>query len=343
MAAITAHIDAARPPHGNEWDLHPVVQGRLHISRSATDQPVIFLEGDVASFGNYGKFPGARYMQGKDIDGGREFESLLLPAPRDALGGAKALAHIVYEMASVLQDGGGASNEELLNSVGWVLGLLGTEPDILPPEAQLGLAGECFLLRELLEVARDEGIGATVAVDRWVDGVRDFAAHGVSVEVKTTALNSRVHRIGSINQLEPTAAGENVFLYSIGIKIEALHDRRLPTYVDDVVRLLITSGGHADVAAQAAFSDRLQARGYYPAQRQLYEVGPGLMLNVAIPPHLYRASDLDYLRLESFKDATLPSMVRGIGYELELPDGGTALDEKDVFLELLRAQPIDTA
>ena len=66
------------------------------------------------------------------------------------------------------------------------------------------------------------------------------------------------------------------------------------------------------------------------------------MLNVAIPPRLYRAADLDYLRLESFKDETLPSMVRSIGYDLELPDGGAqALDERAVLLELLRAPPID--
>lgn len=343
MVAITAKIEAARPPHGNEWDLHTVIQERLHISRSATGHPVIFLEGDVASFGNYGRLPGARHVRVKDVDSGREFESLLLPAPRDALGGAKALAHIAYEMASLLQGGGELTNEELLNGVRWVLGLLGTESDILSPEAQLGLAGECFLLRELLELAHDEGMGATIAIDRWVDAVRDFAAHGLSIEVKTTALNSRMHHIGSINQLEPTAAGETVYLYSIGIKVEALHDRRLPTYVDDVESSLVTANGDPDLPARAAFFDKLQARGYQPAHRQVYEVGPGLMLNVAIPPHLYRLADLDYLRLESFKDERLPSMVRSIGYDLELPDGDVPIvDERAVLLELLRAQPIDT-
>jgi len=344
IAAISAEIDAARPPHGNEWDLHPVMPERLHISRSATDHPVIFLEGDAASFGNYGKLPGARHVRVKDVDNGREFESLLLPAPRDALGGAKALAHIVYEMASVLAAGGDLTNEELLNSVRWVLGLLGTDPDILPPEAQLGLAGECFLLRELLQVAHAEGIGATVAVDRWVDGIRDFAAHGLSIEVKTTALNSRLHHIGSINQLEPSSDGETVWLFSIGIKIQALHDRKLPDYVDDVARWLVTPQGDADLPAQAAFFERLEARGYQPAHRQVYEVGAGLMLNVAIPAHLYRASDLDYLRLASFKDETLPSMVRSIGYDLELPDGATpTVDDRVVLLELLKAQPIGAA
>lgn len=171
IATIAAEIDAARPPHGNEWDLHSIVDRRLHVSRSDRDSPVIFLEGAEDSFGNYGKFPGARHVQVKDIDTGREFQSLQFPAPPDALGGAKALAHIVYEMASLLQGSGELNNEELLSSVRWVLGLLGTTSDILSPEAQLGLAGECFLLRELLELAHDERIGATIVVDRWVGGV----------------------------------------------------------------------------------------------------------------------------------------------------------------------------
>ena len=68
--------------------------------------------------------------------------TLVLPSPRDALGSQTALAHIVYEMARTLDANIGLTNEELLNRVTWVLGLLGTNPVILHPEAQLGLAGD---------------------------------------------------------------------------------------------------------------------------------------------------------------------------------------------------------
>lgn len=144
--------------------------------------------------------------------------------------------------------------------------------------------------------------------------------------------------------MEPTANGETVYLYSIGIKIEELHDRKLPTYVDDVEIALLTADGAPDLPARAAFFEKLQARGYQAAHRQVYQVGPGLMLNIAIPPHLYRVADLDYLRMQSFKDEKLPSMVRTVGYDLELPDGDApTTDQRAILLELLKARPIDTA
>ena len=122
MLAITAQIEAAGPPHGDEWDLRTVVEQRLHISRTASNQPVIFLEGDALSFGNYGRFPGARHIQqATDMDTGRAFPTLLLPAPIDTIGGAKAMAHVVYEIASALSEQPDVSNEELLLKPRWVL------------------------------------------------------------------------------------------------------------------------------------------------------------------------------------------------------------------------------
>src|SRR5258708_29501428 len=205
VASIADQIDAANPPHGNQWDLRPVVGQRLHISRTGADQPVVFIEGADASFGNYSRFPGARHVRAKDMDSGREFESLQLAAPPESLGGSTALAHIVYEMASFLRNNANATNEELLLAVRWVLGLLGTENDVLTIEAQLGIAGEGRLLRELLDLGFKEGIGAATVLERWVDAERDFAARGISIEVKTTAQNTRVHHIDSISQLEPSA------------------------------------------------------------------------------------------------------------------------------------------
>lgn len=302
---------------------------------------MIFLEGASETFGNYGTFPGARHLQAKDLDSGRYFEGLLLPAPRESLGGARALAHIIYEMANVLHAGNTTTNEEVLNSARWVLALLGPKSETLSTEAQLGLAGECLLLRELLELSRTEGVSPSAVLDRWVDATRDFAAHGTSIEVKTTAGNSRTHHIGSILQLEPSAEGETVYLYSLGIKTELLHDRKLTAYIDDVAQWLVTASGEADSQALGTFNDKLAARGYDPSHRALYGVGPGLMLNVALPARLYRVADLDYLRVESFKDNSLPSMVRTIGYELELPDNeASTIDERAVLLDLLKADPL---
>jgi hypothetical protein len=341
IASIAGLIKAAGPPHGDEWDLRTVIDKRLHVSRNAADQPVMFIEGDNASFGNYSRFPGARHVPAKDMDTGRAFESLQMGAPAESLGGANALAHIVYEMAIFLRADSNATNEELFLAVRWVLGLLGTQRDVLTLDAQLGLAGECQLLRELLNIGLEEGFGSATVIERWVDGKRDFAAHGISIEVKTTAQSTRMHHILSISQLEPSAPGEIVYLYSLGMRAELLHDRKLTTYIDDVVVSLITSRGDPDLSARARFFEKLVARGYHEAHRPLYDVGPGLMISAALPARLFRAADLDYLRIESFKNETLPSMVRNVGYDLELPDGlAVGVDEQAVFRELISSNPL---
>src|SRR5260370_23297428 len=257
------------------------------------------------------------------------------------VGGGKARGDMGYEMGIFLRSNCDGSNEEFFLAVGWVLGLLGTQKEVLTLDAQLGLAGECRLLRELLDLGRQEGVGAATVLERWADGKRDFAAQGISIEVKTTAQNTRMHHIVSISQLDPTAAGEVVYLYSLGIKGELLHDRKLTTYIDDVERLLLTSHGEADSQARARFVEKLEARGYHDAHRALYDVGPGLMVNGALPARLYRASDLDYLRIGSFKNDILPSMVRNVGDDLELPDGlGQGIDEQAVLLGLISSPSV---
>ena len=159
--------------------------------------------------------------------------------------------------------------------------------------------------------------------------------------MKTTTLSARVHHIGSISQLEPSAEGEVLYLYSIGIRVERLHDRKLTAYVDDVARLLVTQQRKSDPQAQARFFEKLAARGYHEAHRALYDVGPGLMINGALPARLYRVSDLDCLRTSSFKNEEQPSMVRNIGYELELPDGlDQPLDKDAIITELIQSPPI---
>jgi hypothetical protein len=132
-----------------------------------------------------------------------------------------------------------------------------------------------------------------------------------------------------------------LYLYSIGIRVERLHDRKLTAYVGDVARLLVTQRRKSDPQAEARFFEKLATRGYDEAHRALYDVGPGLMLNGALPARLYRASGLDCLRTSSFKNDEQPSMVRNIGYNLELPDGlDQPLDENAIFTELIQSPPI---
>ena len=64
------------------------------------------------------------------------------------------------------------------------------------------------------------------------------------------------------------------------------------------------------------------------------------MINGALPAQLYPVSTLEYLRMGSFKNETLPSMVRNVGYDLELPDGGLQPDEVSVFRALITSDPV---
>ena len=65
------------------------------------------------------------------------------------------------------------------------------------------------------------------------------------------------------------------------------------------------------------------------------------MRNAALPARLYRVTDLDYLRTSSFKSEAQPSMVRNIGYDLELPGFlDQPLNGDAIFTELIQSPPI---
>ena len=324
-------------PIGNRWHLHTLAPKRLHLSASHDGAPTLFIEGDAASFGKLPTLRGLEHREDAiDVQTGNVFKALRVTAPQEPHGN-EALAIIAYEIGRIIESEPDTDNGTLLAGVNWILKVLGIETSVLSGERQRGLVAELLLLRRLLQLGREHGVGSQVVLDRWwgpVGDKRDFAAVGISIEVKSTALNTRTHHIASIDQLDPMSPGEQVYVYSVGIKSEPTVDRKLPTYVADCVSVMADTPGRAVVGtAVHSFYQKLESAGYLPRFGDLYRSEPGIMPNPLLLPKLFHTSDLDRVRMSSFKGDRLPSMVTAISYEINI--SAPPLGERDVDAALL--------
>ncbi len=324
-------------PIGNRWHLHALAPKRLHLSVSHEGAPTVFIEGDAASFGRLPTLRGIEHREDAiDVQTGNVFKALRITAPQETYGN-EALAIIAYELAGTIEVDPDTDNGALLAGVNWVLKVLGFETSVLSREHQRGLVAELLLLRRLLQLGRDHSVSPQAVLDRWwgpVGGKRDFTSVGISIEVKSTSFNTRTHHIASIDQLDPMSSGEQVYLYSVGIKSEPTVDRKLPTYVADCVSAIAdTPGRAAESAAVHSFYQKLESVGYLHRFRDLYRSEPGVMPNPQLPPKLFRTSDLDRIKLSSFKGNRLPSMVTAVSYEINI--SASPLGERDADTVLL--------
>jgi len=332
------------PQTGNRWFLHTLVPDRFHLSVSQEGKPTIFVEGTLDSFGRVPLFNGIEHREDAvNVQTENRFRALRLISP-DGFHGREALSVIAYEIARTLELEPGCDNTTLLANVSWILMVLGRETSIMSHQNQRGLVAELLLLRRLLRIGREHGFGSNIALDRWfgpVGGKRDFAASEISIEVKSTALNARIHKVASIDQLEPTSTAERAYLYSVGIKSEPTNDRKLPTYVADTVSEITNANGSTDHIAVQRFYEKLKSEGYERQFQDLYATEPGISPNPLLPAKLFRVDDLDRLRLSSFKSDQLPSMVTSVSYEINISATPLMETEADaVLLSLLASAAI---
>lgn len=338
---IAAAFDGLLPATVNHWNVATLVPGRLHISRDSEGKNAVFLEGNLDSFGKLPPVGGLEHSpQVTALPSSRTFSALRLES-RDGIYGNRVLSHIAYELSRRLDASEEVSNEELFREVEWVLLLLGAGDAMLSPERQSGLVGECSLLRRLLIVARSLDIAPSTALARWWGhdvARRDFAAQGIAVEVKTTGQNSRQHYVGSIEQLDPQNSGERVYLYSLGIKSDRSSSRKLPHFVADVEAQLITSDGARDESALELFHAQIKAYGYDGARESAYLGGPGY-LKPHLPGAFFREKDLERVRYESFVGGSMPGMVRGVSYVLDVTCDPVGEDEAEEIIRSLVVSP----
>jgi hypothetical protein len=321
------------------WSISALVNDRVYLSRDEAQRFAVFVLGEERSFGNYPRIAGIRHSsEVRGIPGDKPFAALQLRSGNVAQGN-RIMAHIAYEFGQRMSSEPTVQNATLIAEVSWILELLADQDSIMSFDEQRGLVGELVLLRRLLSLATELEITASEVLGRWWGAdraKRDFSALGVAVEVKTTSKNAREHYIGSLSQLDPQE-GEEVFLCSLGARIDPTAPRKLPAFVHDVQSLLRNRDGTPDHQASEKFTRALRAYGYDPAKQSLYEAGPGFM-SFHLPPKLFREVDLDRVRLTSFKGDTLPTMVNEVMYLLQPHvEPLSPSEEREVLIRLLRS------
>jgi hypothetical protein len=343
LVALFAKIP---PADGDRWVVETLVPGRLRLSRGTRGEFAVFLQGTLESFGAIPAWAGLAHSASVRLLPGGEILAALRIVSQDHIHGNRVTTHIAYELARRLDATPGTTNAELLSSVSWILPLLGDQSSVLSVERQYGLLGECVLLNRLLGIAARLGLPGRTALTRWKGAghsKRDFAALGVAIEVKTTAHATRLHHFGSIQQLDPQSADEQVFLFSLGLRLDPSAPKKLPDFLADIEAGLVTKAGSPDDEAVSEFRACLKRYGYDSTLESFYRSQPGVA-----PPHLlptlYRETELDRVRSTSFKGDMLPTMVVNVGYDLEVFGTGLSSEaEEEVLERLLRAAALTPA
>jgi len=133
----------------------------------------------------------------------------------------------------------------------------------LGTEAEIGLVGELFFLRNFIKM----GATSLTIVESWVgplDGVHDFEIGTGAVEVKATISSAGfIARIGSLEQLDDSLR-QPLFLAGVQLT-QADTGMNLPEFVESARQVL-----NDDAEAERIFSDRLIAAGYHDAHADRY-------------------------------------------------------------------------
>lgn len=326
---------------GGRWSVTPLVKDRIFLSRDETGRYAIFIAGELESFGSLPKITAIQHSNHViPVPGEIPFPALRLTSASLAHGD-RIMAHVAYELEQRLAHSPDLGNAHLVNEIAWIFELLSEQESIMSPEEQKGLAGELILLHRLLSLSQELNIPAAEALRRWHGwerAKRDFAARGVAIEVKTTSRTVREHYVGSLDQLDPQGE-EEVFVYSIGVRMDPTAPRKLSAFVKDVLNHLILANGMPDLDSRALFIKALADYGYDIDKENLYNAAPGFMY-FHLQPKLFREKDLDRLRLVSFKSDHVPSMVTNVMYLLEIKSSELSTsEEREIFVRLLSSPP----
>ncbi|UFH45379.1 PD-(D/E)XK motif protein [Flavobacterium galactosidilyticum] len=135
----------------------------------------------------------------------------------------------------------------------------------LSDEAQRGLYGEVFFLREFLKNSLD----INYCLKSWLGperSIQDFQYSNWAVEVKTTHGNNhqKIH-ITSERQLDDSII-EKIFLYHLSLDVRIGNGESLNSLIDNVLESLSNN-----TMAGNLFRFKLLESGYYEVHRQLYE------------------------------------------------------------------------
>lgn len=327
VESIAQEIAALEPSAGLSRRAFTIVDSRLHCARGPNDALELFIEGTKESFGHS--------AIGRSLDWGiyhdqttdRTFSALVVrAAPWGAV--LRVMAHLAYEAGRLASEKPAIANDELLQQLTLFIELV-VQPAVLSVKSQMGLVGELMFLTELVNFSARQTpvIDARLAVlawKGWQSAARDYYNGSIAVEVKATANASRIHRIGSLNQLVPRPEEGllSIYVYSVGLRPDSSSHYRLITAFDRLCSSLTMAGREILLTALSKYRES----GFDESMRSRYELEPGFV--VSLQPQLFRVDNVpEILRRESFANGRLPARVVNIEY--------------DVTLEGL--QPVDTA
>jgi len=293
---------------------------RILLSRDSSGDYCLFIKGRSESFGQLPSLANIEHRDDAiDAQTGENFPALKLHAPKFVQGNA-AVAHIAHEIVRCLGEDPDVDNASLIQRVNWILEVLGHKDAPMGEPRQRGLVAELLLLSQLLQRGREYGVSPEGILDKWhgpTGGRRDFSGSQIAIEVKATAATTRRHRIDSLAQLESDEL-ETVFIFSVGLRHDQSFSKCLTDYAHDISVQLVGLDGNPLLEAREKFEAKLSACGYDRTHDILYRSAPGILQSANLPPRLFRVSDLDRLRLTSFKNDALPLMVVNVSYDLEL-------------------------
>jgi len=320
IEAIVSCFGEIAPARGKRWNVHTLIEGRLHLTRSEDALFALFVEGSKDSFGS---LPANTALQHSDdvigLPVGRKFSALRVIGS-NVQGGDRVLAHIAYELLWTLGKDPSITNDSLVQSAGWLFSLLANSHTGMSVDRQKGLASELLFLRMLLHRGSEVGRSNLTILESWTgpdQAKRDFFGPNIAVEVKATANATRLHLIGSLDQLAPHAPNENVYLFSVGLRQDPSAPRKITHYVADIEAMLVDARGEVDQLAVSRFRELADKYGFRWSDRDIYERSPGF-LAPHLPPTLFREVELRRLKPSDFVGGRVPETVRSISYWLEV-------------------------
>lgn len=324
--------------NGEEWFVAPLIPQRLYVGRDARGSIVLFLLGSRDSFGSYLNRQSLEFNPTISL----AVANTTSPGAKIAFlrgeHASRAACHVAVEIADALTRTPDATNEAVLSKVAWFLDLVESQWSLLSPERAKGLAGECMLLLRLIGYANRRSIPLSRVIDVWHGETvarRDFSNQGIAVEVKTTSATTRTHRIGSMEQLLPQGS-EEVFLFSIGLRLDPSGPRPISAYVIDVRNHLRTADGSPDTELQIRFDSKLAEYGYDSTLAASYD-SAYRFLAPHLAPRLFAAARLSPLGPHDFANGAPPQHISSISYDLAISTQPLEQADEEATYQLLLA------
>lgn len=309
------------------WQAIPIASTppfELRAGRRAPDNAEAVLIG----FSSVSLSKGWKFPEGKGFAVERvelDDDKLWLALTRKPEGSEELFSSMASDVIGALDDAAIAGRDErgllalFLGRVGGWQEFMKRGSQLLAPEAEIGLVGELFVLRSLL----DNGLPCSIALDAWrgpLDALQDFELGTGALEVKSTLSTSGFPaRIGSLSQLDDSIRQP---LYLGGVRLAQRHEGRTLSDLIDEVRCVVKG----DVQSEILLAERILSAGFFDQHAEKYA-----RKFVLVELRLFEVTD-DFPRLTLGR---VPNGVTNATYDIDLDKVvGQTVELKDALNKL---------